>query len=121
MYGFSFPVKFAAENVASMDADAEQQITDALHVKPWRLDSADAVPIHRPRFCWSNAGLSPMEGVVIEEKERWVEVQTFHDYPALDQWLEPGAEWPGFSQGAILPTCMKWQLNEPNPLQSLLV
>ena len=47
VYGFGFPVRFVAENVASMDQSAEEKISRELHVKPWRLDSADAVPIHR--------------------------------------------------------------------------
>ena len=107
VYGFSFKVKFAAENVASMDAEAERQITETLQVKPWRLDSADAVPIHRPRFCWTNAGLEAMNGVAWEEKDRWFEISLQHEYPLLEQWLEEGAVWPGYSWGAILPTCMK--------------
>ena len=107
VFGFSFKVKYVAENVASMDESAEGEITSALGVKPWRLDSADAVPIHRPRLCWTNAQLEAMEGAWYQEKARWVEISLWHDYPHLDQWLEPGAEWPGYYDGAILPTCMK--------------
>eukprot|EP00435_Cladocopium_sp_Y103_P024553 s1957_g6.t1 len=107
VYGFRFPVIFAGENVASMDASAEQEITKALGVKPLRLDPSDLVPIHRPRFCWTNAELSPVEGVTLEEKERWIVVHMEGTWPQLEQWLQPGAEWPGFHQGAILPTCMK--------------
>eukprot|EP00435_Cladocopium_sp_Y103_P053261 s1285_g17.t1 len=73
IFGFNFPVRYVAENVASMDASAEAEITRALGTKPWRLDPAGAVPIHRPRFCWTNTGLSPMDGVVVEEKERWIQ------------------------------------------------
>lgn len=38
-------MKYVAENVASMDAEAEQEIIEALGTKPWRLDPTDAVPI----------------------------------------------------------------------------
>eukprot|EP00435_Cladocopium_sp_Y103_P015342 s342_g3.t1 len=107
VYGYSFPVKFAAENVSSMDVDAEQEISSTLGIKPWKLDSADAVTIHRPRFCWANVALQPMDGVQFVEKERWVEVRMDHQYPRLDQWIEEGADWPGFHEGHILPTCMK--------------
>ena len=107
VFGLAFKVKFVAENVASMDESAEGEISTALGVKPWRLDPADAVPIHRPRLCWTNTQLEAMEGAWYQEKERWVEISLWHEYPQLDQWLEPGAEWPGFHEGAILPTCMK--------------
>ena len=106
-YGFSFPVKFAAENVASMDVAAEQEISATLGIKPWRFDSADVVPVHRPRLCWSNTELTEMGGVDFVEKERWWEIKFSHEYPATEQWIEEGWSWPGFDEGAILPTCMK--------------
>ena len=68
IYGFSFPLKFVAENVASMDAPAEAEITATLQVIPWRMDSADVAPIRRPRLCWTNAELHETEGVWVEEK-----------------------------------------------------
>ena len=107
VFGFSFKVKYVVENVASMDASAEAQITSVLGVKPLRLDPSGAVPIHRPRLCWSNTDLSPMDGVELCEKERWVEVDIINSYPELSQWLQPGATWPGYEEGAVLPTCMK--------------
>eukprot|EP00435_Cladocopium_sp_Y103_P018713 s557_g4.t1 len=107
VFGFNFRVLYAGENVASMDAAAEGEITKTLGVKPLRLDPAQLVPIHRPRFCWTNAELTPVDGVVLEDKARWIEVQMSGTYPDLSQWLEPGAEWPGYEQGAVLPTCMK--------------
>ena len=107
VFGIRFRVLYAAENVASMDVSAEAEISRALDVKPYKLDPAGAVPIHRPRFCWSNMDLAPMEGVDVEEKDRWWEVRIQNEYPKLEQWLEEGAQWPGFSNGTILPTCMK--------------
>ena len=83
------------------------KISQVLGVKPLRLDSADVVPIHRPRFCWSNVSTSHMDGVRLEEKEFWIDVHMDHPYPQLSQWLEEGAEWPGYQEGAVLPTAMK--------------
>ena len=90
-----------------MDVAAEQQISETLAVKPWRFDSADVVPVHRPRFCWCNTELIPMGGVTVEEKERWFDIRFEHAYPKLEEWIEEGSEWPGFLEGAVLPTCMK--------------
>ena len=61
-------MKYVAENVASMDAEAEQEIIEALGTKPWRLDPTDAVPIHRPWFCWTKDDLEPMDGAEVREK-----------------------------------------------------
>ena len=107
VFGFSFVIKYGAENVASMDREAEGEITSTLGVKPLRFDPWDAVPIHRPRFCWTNVELSPMEGADLQEKDRWIEVSLPHAYPAVEQWLEEGAWWPGGEEGHVLPTAMK--------------
>lgn len=107
VFGYSFRIFFAAENVASMDAAAEAEITQALGVKPLRLDPSGVVPIHRPRYCWTNSKLLPMDGVELVEKERWVEVVINGEYPPLHAWLENDSSWPGYDKGAVLPTCMK--------------
>ena len=107
VFGYSFEVRFTAENVASMDESAEEEITRELGVKPWRMDSADVVPIHRPRFCWTNEVIHEMDGVWWEEKDRWIEIHMEHEYPLTSQWLEEGAIWPGGDQGEVLPTAMK--------------
>ena len=107
VYGYLFKVKFAIENVASMDEGASNEISSILGVKPLRLDPCNVVPLHRPRYCWLNTDLAVMDGVTVEEKHRWYEVTITHEYPELSQWLEPGAVWPGFAEGTILPTCMK--------------
>ena len=107
VFGLSFRVYYGAENVASMDPQAEAEITATLGVKPLRMDSADVVPVHRPRFCWTNVPITPVPGVLVEEEKRWFRVTMQHDYPQMEQWLTPGAWWPGGEGGAILPTCMK--------------
>ena len=117
VFGFNFPVKYALENVASMDVEAEQEISSVLNAKPLKLDSADAVPLHRPRFCWSNVTPTPMEGVTLEEKERWTHVHMPHEFPAVEQWIEEGWHWPGGEEGNLLPTCMKSIKRRSPPLK----
>ena len=107
IFGFRFPVKHIVENVASMDVEAEQEISRMFKAKPFRVDSADCVPIHRPRFCWHNLEVAEMEGIEVEEKERWIEVKMAHEYPTTSQWLEEGAVWEGERTGQVFPTCMK--------------
>lgn len=107
VFGFNFKVLYAAENVASMDASAEGEITQALGVKPLRLDPSGCVPIHRPRLCWTNSSLTPMDCVTLEEKARWIEVDITCPAPDVSQWLEEGAVWPGHEAGEVFPTCMK--------------
>lgn len=107
VFGFDFDIKYFAENVASMDVEAEQEISNIFGRKPFRVDSADVVPIHRPRFCWTNVGVLHIPGVRWEEKTRWIEITFEHAYPSVDSWLEEGASWPGGDRGTILPTCLK--------------
>ena len=107
VFGFDFEIKYFVENVASMDVQAEQEISSLLGQKPYRVDSADCVPIHRPRFCWTNERCSEIEGVSITDMGRWLEVSMKHPYPPTECWLEPGAVWEGESYGTIFPTCMK--------------
>ena len=52
-------IKFGFENVASMDLSAAQEISEALRTKPYRLDCADSVPMHRPRFAWVSEKVEP--------------------------------------------------------------
>ena len=107
IFGFDFTIKYVIENVASMDRSAEQEITMTLGVKPLKFDPVDVVPIHRPRFCWSNLVVEPMDHVYLEEKEHWIEVHMEHEYPREEQWLSPGAVWPGGAWGTVLPTAMR--------------
>ena len=107
VFGFDFTIIYIIENVASMDIAAEQEISALLGRKPFRVDSADCVPLHRPRFCWANLKPFEIEGVSLKEMDRWIEVTMAHCYPLTEDWLEEGAVWEGESQQAILPTCMK--------------
>ena len=118
-FGFHFKVNYFAENVASMDREACSEISLNLGGKPYRVDSADCVPIHRPRFCWSNVAFSEVEGVTVEDKEFWYEVRMVHEYPEVSQWLEEGAVWPGEVERVVFPTCMKSIVRScPPPMQA---
>ena len=107
VYGFDFCIKYFLENVASMDREAERQISVALGAKPYRVDSADFVPLHRPRFCWSNVPREDIPGITLEEKEHWTEISMTHEYPLHEQWIEEG--WaPMYEEDQVVyPTCMK--------------
>ena len=62
VFGFSTKVLFFVENVASMDKSACKEITGLLGVKPYRVQSSDAVPVSRPRYCWTNCTIEGLEG-----------------------------------------------------------
>lgn len=50
IFGAGVQVKFVLENVASMDREAADQITEAIGVTPYMVDCVQAVPMHRPRL-----------------------------------------------------------------------
>ena len=107
-FGKTVKVKSLVENVASMDASAAQEISAVLGSQPYRLDCADAVPMHRPRYSWSSETLEEkVPGVLVEQRAYWKEVKARADYPPVSSWLQPGFEWGGEFSGAIFPTCMK--------------
>lgn len=105
--GHYLQVKTIVENVASMKPTEAEKISTTLQQEPFFLDPADAVPIHRPRLCWCS---EPLEGafpdIQVTEESRWKRVWATTSYPDIDQWIEPGFEWPG-REGWILPTAMK--------------
>ena len=79
----------------------------ALGTKPYRVDSADFVPLHRPRFCWTNVLREEIPGITVTEKEFWFEIHMPHQYPQQEQWMEEGWE-PSFGdEEVVYPTCMK--------------
>ncbi len=107
-FGRHVVVKSLVENVASMDKEAAMEISALLGTVPYRLDSADAVPMHRPRYAWSSESLEEkIAGVSVEAKGYWKEVSACAEYPLTSSWLQEGFEWKGESWGAVFPTCMK--------------
>ena len=101
-------IKMVGENVASMKKEECKKISDYLRLHPYHFDCGDAVPMNRARLCWTTERIEGcMEGLTFDPKEYWVSVTAIADYPEVDQWITPGAEWPGFYQGILLPTAMK--------------
>eukprot|EP00435_Cladocopium_sp_Y103_P022889 s2074_g5.t1 len=101
-------IKFIAENVASMPKHECERITAELRVKPYHLNCADAVPMQRPRLCWTSESLEGcLEGLSFRETEYWTEVTAEAEYPEQSQWVEPPFWWPGGEQNYTLPTALK--------------
>ena len=101
-------IKRVVENVSSMPGSECETISHELQLFPYFLDCSDAVPMRRPRLCWSLEPLENcLEGIEIWDEGPWRRVQACADYPALSAWIEKGSHWPGGESGAILPTAMK--------------
>lgn len=102
-------LKEVIENVASMDRNQREKINALLGYRPYFLDCADSVPMHRPRLCWTSESFDDhlSSDIYIEPQEHWKRVYAEAPYPQLHQWLEPGVRWEGGEQGHILPTCLK--------------
>ena len=100
VFGRNFPIYYFIENVASMDRAAAQEISEALGVRPYRVQSSDAVPMSRPRYCWSNCALPLLPGVHLEDKGFFVEVRAMAEYPKVSQLH---VRTPGGNQRMRLP------------------
>ncbi|CAL1169365.1 unnamed protein product [Cladocopium goreaui] len=101
-------VKFIAENVASMPKHECERITEELQVKPYHLNCADAVPMQRPRLCWTSECLEGcLGGITFSEEQYWVAVSAPASYPQQADWITEGTWWPGGDEGYTLPTALK--------------
>ena len=77
-----------------MDVSAEQEISNVLGRKHFKVDSSDVVPIHiGPVSVGANFRITVIPGVTLEEKNRWIEVTFEHEYPSTSSWLAEGSEW----------------------------
>lgn len=75
VFGFNFDIRYIFENVSSMDVDAEQQISRMLARKPYMVNCADAVPLQRPRFCWTNVDCEvPIDGESKVDEGRYIRI-----------------------------------------------
>jgi len=111
-------VKYVAENVASMAKQECEVITKELGVFPYWLNSADAVPMNRPRLCWTSEEVEgQLRGLRFRDQEHWTEVTAEAPYPELGAWLTPGCQWPGEEEGAVFPTAMKAIPRKRPPVQ----
>ena len=107
VFGRRFKVLFFVENVSSMDKSALEQISSALGVTPYRVQCAEAVPISRPRFCWTNHKLEALPGVLVVDKGDFIEVIAKNEYPPIKSWLTEGCVWRPADPSTVFPTCMK--------------
>ena len=116
--GSHIVLKKVVENVASMKPAECQAVSEYLQLEPYFLDSSDAVPMHRPRLCWTSEYIEEcMDDVYVEHQQRWRRVYAEAPFPPTNDWVEPGVEWPGASQGTILPTAMKAIVRQRPPFQ----
>ena len=107
-FGPGVIVKEVTENVASMDEAAANEISCELGQTPYLVDPVYAVPMRRPRFCWTTERLEGVfPDVTITAERYWKKVVAEAPYPEQEQWVGDGFEWKGGEQGEVLPTCLK--------------
>ena len=101
-------VKLVTENVASMPKADLCEISDTLNLRPYHLNCSDAVPMNRPRLCWTTETLEgAVEGIDLQDEDYWIKVIASNAYPDQLSWIEPGVEWEDGWHGEVLPTAMK--------------
>ena len=104
----SIKLKEVVENVASMAREQCDRISRLYGREPYFLECSDAVPMHRPRLCWTTESLQGiMDDVFIEKQGPWLRVWAEAPYPEIEGWISPEVDWPGGREGTILPTSMK--------------
>lgn len=107
-FGPTVIIKSVLENVASMDQSAANEVSDHLQITPYLLDCVQAVPMRRPRYCWSTESLQDVfPDVDVQPQRYWLDVQAWADYPMTTDWIEPDHTWEGEKEGAVFPTAMK--------------
>ena len=108
VFGEAIILKEAYENVASMDQSAEREISSHLGLSPYFLDPVEAVPIHRPRLCWTTEPIEDLiAGVEVVVELRWRRVVAPSPWPAEEAWVSPGWRWQGADEQIPLPTAMR--------------
>eukprot|EP00435_Cladocopium_sp_Y103_P069428 s503_g33.t1 len=101
-------IKFVAENVASMAKTECDKISQEMEVHPYHFNCVHAVPMQRPRLCWTSETLEDcLDGLSFVEQEHWIEVIAEAPYPVAEDWIEEGYTWPGGEEGYTLPTALK--------------
>lgn len=106
--GESLALKLIIENVASMNPEEAAVISQHLGLEPYFLDCADAIPMHRPRLCWTTEVIEgTFDDVSVTQQNRWRRVEAKARFPPTESWIEPNCSWPGGEEGYFLPTAMK--------------
>ena len=109
-------LKEVIENVASMARDQVDRISRHLGREPYFFDCSDAVPMRRPRLCWTTECLRGiMDDVTVRKEGCWLRVTASAPYPKIDDWISENVDWPGGRAGTILPTAMKAIKREKPP------
>ena len=98
-------VHFVVENVASMDIEARDQISELLGTEPFRVDPVLQAPLSRPRFCWTSLEVFEVEGITLEAKAGYHEMKVDGQWPPVEDWIDPGGE--PFYENVVYPCCMK--------------
>lgn len=107
-FGDTVTIKKVLENVASMDMSAALEISEHEGAKPFLVDPVQAVPMRRPRYCWTSETLDGIfSDVHCTAGKYWVEVSAMAPYPESNQWLTEGYWWNGDGLDVAFPTCMK--------------
>ena len=107
-FGNHVVVKQVIENVASMDREAAAEISEAFGSLPYKLDPVTAVPMRRPRFCWTTENIEGVfPDITVEFQPHWKEIHAHAPYPIQEDWVETGFIWNGGLIGDALPTAMK--------------
>eukprot|EP00435_Cladocopium_sp_Y103_P032808 s562_g8.t1 len=107
-FGEMVIIRLVTENVASMDESAARTISEELETTPYLVDPVYAVPMRRPRFCWTTETLEGLfPDVIITSERYWKKVVAEAEYPDLQQWVSDGVRWAGGERGEVLPTCLK--------------
>ena len=107
IFGPDFTLLFFVENVASMDKSAVKEISAHLGCIPYKVQCAQAVPISRPRYCWTNVVVPNLPGLLLRTGDGFMEVVAAAPWPSDEQWITPGFWWDKQEEDTIFPTAMK--------------
>ena len=101
-------VKYAVENVASMPKEECERISGILGLWPYHFEPVQAVPMHRPRLCWTSERVeTALSDIQCYPGRYWTDVVAEASYPSLESWISPGWHWDGQDQKVSLPTALK--------------
>jgi hypothetical protein len=82
------PVRFMVENTM-MDNVAIDEVSAALHCKPWLIDAKEILACSRPRLYWTNWDFLAADGEKITHHERWSCITLKYDDNKMNI-LDPG-------------------------------
>lgn len=70
-----------------MDQQAAAEVSAELGCTPYMVDCCQAVPMRRPRFCWTSETVEGQLADVFVTPERyWKTITAEAPYPATAQW-----------------------------------